>query len=287
MAAFFRAQHHLYDTPKILDDPFAHRLITTSELEGMAEIFLPPDATFTSPEERSALILETIRTTTTAGFVLTRARYTEDRLAHALARGVGQYVLLGAGLDTFAFRRSDLGDRLRVFELDHPTSQASKRERVALAGLAEPSHLHFGAIDFETEQIADVLRRLPFDFDRPAVFAWLGVTAYLTQSAIDATWRSLRQATAKGSELIFDFIAPTALSGDARALAAQVRARTRAVGEPMIGAIDPAKLAERLAATGWHLLEHLERSELHRRYFTGRTDGLALVPGHLAAASPV
>ena len=285
MAAFLRAQHHRYDDPKIFDDPFAEHLLTSAESAAIAQLFLPSEVTSTTAEERSALLLQTIRTRTPAGFVLGRARYTEDRLADALTRGIGQYVLLGAGLDTFAFRRSDLAERLRVFELDHPSSQASKRERLAAAGLVEPPHLHFGAIDFETQQIADVLHRLPFDATRPAVFAWLGVTMYLTTTAIEATWRSLRQSAAQGSELIFDFIAPTTLSDD-DAVAATTREQTRAVGEPLVGAIEPRELSERLAANGWTLLEHVAGDELQRRYFTGRSDDFTVVPGHIAAAAP-
>jgi methyltransferase (TIGR00027 family) len=99
--------------------------------------------------------------------VLARARYTEDRLAMAVERGVAQYVLVGAGLDTFVFRRADMRDRVEVFELDHPQSQALKRERLATAGLADPSNLHFGIVDFERESVADALARLPFDRTSP------------------------------------------------------------------------------------------------------------------------
>lgn len=100
---------------------------------------------------------------------LSRARYNEEQLEDALARGVAQYVILGAGLDTFAWRRPDLADRVQIFELDHPSSQEFKRARLAAAGLALPAHLHFGPADFEKETVADVLGRLPFDPGQPAI----------------------------------------------------------------------------------------------------------------------
>src|SRR5512137_747682 len=138
-AAFYRAQHHLHDEPKLLDDPYAHRLLTAGEMAAFTqrcvrdglELGLPPG----DPEE---VLARALRATTPASIVLSRARYTEDRLAMALERGVGQYVLVGAGLDTFAFRRADLRDRVQVFELDHPQSQAAKRTRLTAAGLADP-----------------------------------------------------------------------------------------------------------------------------------------------------
>ena len=245
-AAFYRAQHHLHDDPKLLDDPYAHRLLTDAEMAAFADRRMRDGLERgVPPGDPESVLARTLHALTPAATVLARARYTEDRLAAAVERGVDQYVLVGAGLDTFALRRSDLHG-IRVFELDHPESQAAKRERLAAAGLAEPSNLHFGPVNFERESVADALARLPFRPDRPAVFAWLGVTMYLTRTAIE---------------------------------------RARAIGEPIITGLDPATLGADLAAGGWTLLETLDAVEIDGRYFATRTDGYrARRGGWLAAA---
>jgi methyltransferase (TIGR00027 family) len=196
MMAFFRAQHHLHDEPKLFDDPYAHRLLTAAEMAAFTERFVRDGLEMgVAPGEPQAVLARSLREASGAAAVLSRARYTEDRLALAVERGVAQYVLVGAGLDTFAFRRSDIRNRVQVFELDHPQSQALKRERLAAASLVEPPNLHFGTVDFERESVAAALGRLPFRPDGPAVFAWLGVTMYLTRAAIDVTWRAVRHRT--------------------------------------------------------------------------------------------
>src|SRR5262249_42911917 len=261
-AAFYRAQHHLHDEPKLLDDPYAHRLLTPAEMAaseggrggGGLGGGLPPG-------DPHAVLARALRTVTPASSVLARARYTEDRLAMAVARGVSQYVLVGAGLDTFAFRRADVRDRLQVFELDHPRSQAFKRARLAAAGLTDPPNLHFGVVDFERESVADALGRLPFRAEQPAVFAWLGVTMYLTRPAIDGTWRAMRTVAARGSELVFDFTHPQAFSPSASEQGRKILERTRAIGEPIITGLDPATLGAALSETGWRLIEQLDPAE--------------------------
>jgi methyltransferase (TIGR00027 family) len=288
-AAFYRAQHHLHDEPKLIDDPYAHRLLTEAEMAAITERRVREGLAMGIPAGDARTVLaRTLRAVTPAAIVLSRARYTEDRLAMAVERGVGQYVLLGAGLDTFAFRRADLRDRVQVFELDHPQSQAAKRARLAAAGLTDPPNLRFGSVDFERESVADALGRLPFRPDRPAVFAWLGVTMYLTRAAVDATWRALRGVAARDSELVFDFLHADALSETAPAGVRRVLERVRAVGEPVLSGFDPATLGAALGATGWTLMEQLDPAEIDRRYFAARTDGYRARPlGHLAAAGVV
>ncbi len=288
-AAFYRAQHHLHDEPKLLDDPYAHRLLTPAEMAAFEdrrtrdglEAGLPPG-------DPHAVLARALRLTTPASLVLARARYSEDRLAMAVDRGVSQYVLIGAGLDTFAFRRADVRDRVQVFELDHPRSQAFKRARLAAAGLTDPPNLHFGVVDFERESVADALGRLPFRAEQPAIFSWLGVTMYLTRVAIDDTWRAVRTVAASGSELIFDFIHPQALSGAGSERGRKTLERARAVGEPIITGLDPTTLEADLQATGWTLIEQLDPPEIQRRYLDTRTDGYRARPmGHLGCAGVV
>ncbi len=285
-AAFYRAQHHLHDEPKLLDDPYAHRLLTSGEMAALTKRYARDglEAGFPS-DDPQVLLARALREVTAAPTVLSRARYTEDRLAMAVERGVGQYVLIGAGLDTFAFRRPDLRDRIQVFELDHPQSQKVKRERLAAAGLADPPNLHFGTVDFERESVAEALSHLSFRPDEPAVFGWLGVTMYLTRAAMEGTWRAMRSVAARGSELVFDFIHPDALSETAPPAMRKLLERTRAVGEPIITGLDPATLRAELEATGWTLIEQLDAAEIDRRYFATRTDGYrARRLGRLACA---
>ena len=288
-AAYYRAQHHLHDEPRLLDDPYAHRLLTAAEMAAFTERRVRDGLEMgIPPGDPGTVLARTLRAVTPAASVLSRARYTEDRLATAMEWGVGQYVLVGAGLDTFAFRRTDLRDRVQVFELDHPQTQAAKRERLAAAGLAAPPHLHFGPVDFERESVAEALGRLPFRRDQPAVFAWLGVTMYLTRPAIEGGWRTMRRVAVRGSELVFDFIHPDALSATAPPSVRRVLERTRAVGEPILSGLDPATLGAALEATGWALIEHLDAAEIDRRYFATRTDGYRARPmGHLACAGVV
>lgn len=285
--AFMRAQHHLYDEPKLIEDPYAHRLLTAGEMTALTQRYVQEGLELGGPAGNSQSVLaRTLRTMKPVAFVLARARYAEERLALAVERGVGQYVLVGAGLDTFAFRRADMRDRLQVFELDHPQSQAFKRERLAAAGLVDPPNLHFGGVDFERESVAEALERLPFQSDQPAVFAWLGVTMYLTQAAIEGTWRALRDVAAPGSELVFDFVHADALSGTASPGLQKVRGRTHAVGEAIITGIDPMTLGAELEASGWTLIENLDSAEIHRRWFARRTDGYMVgTAGRLACAA--
>lgn len=286
-AAFYRAQHHLHDEPRLVDDPYAHRLLSAAEMAFFVERRVRDGlALGLPPGDVGAVLARTLRMATPAASVLVRARYAEDRLVRAVARGVGQYVLVGAGLDTFALRRTDLHEQLRVFELDHPRSQAAKRERLSAAGLAIPPNLHFGPVDFERQSVTDALGPLPFRPEAPAFFAWLGVTMYLTRPAIEATWRAMRAVAAPGSELVFDFIHPAALAANASAGMRRLLERTRAVGEPIITGIAPLGLDATLARAGWRLIEELDPGEIERRYFASRSDGYhAGRASHLAAAT--
>jgi methyltransferase (TIGR00027 family) len=288
-AAFYRAQHHLHDEPKLLDDPYAHRLLTPGEMAAFEDRRTRDGLEAGIPSGDPHVVLaRALRLTTPASLVLARARYSEDRLAMAVDRGVSQYVLIGAGLDTFAFRRTDVRNRVQVFELDHPRSQAFKRARLAAAGLTDPPNLHFGVVDFERESVAEALGRLPFRTEQPAIFAWLGVTMYLTRAAIDDMWRAVRTVAASGSELIFDFIHPQALSGAGSERGRKMLERARAVGEPIITGLDPATLGASLQATEWTLIEQLDPAEIQRRYLDTHTDGYRARPmGHLGCAGVV
>ncbi|GGK74184.1 class I SAM-dependent methyltransferase [Mangrovihabitans endophyticus] len=206
--------------------------------------------------------------------VITRARYAEDLVAESVGRGVGQYVILGAGLDTFAQRRTDLVPPLRVFELDAPGAQAWKRRRLAELGFHVPG-LHFVPYDFQPGRSwPQALAAAGFDAGQPAVVASLGVSTYLSREAIVAL---LRQGTAlaPGSVLATTFQLPLDMvEPGPRELRARVEQAARASGTPFTGFFTPTEMLDLARDAGFRTAEHLPASALTARYFAGRADGL-------------
>ncbi len=202
--ALMRALHLLLDDdPKIFADPLAEAFLSPEQ----ATVLKTPPQIFQTPEMRSLR----------AVFVV-RQRYAEDELAKAIARGISQYVILGAGLDSFAYRRSDLRQTLHVYEVDHPSTQQWKRQRLAELGIALPHNLTFIPIDFEVHTLAAGMAASPFKPHEPAFFSWLGVTQYLTTEAVLSTLQYVASSTAPGSEIVFQIIlSPSTLSAEDRA----------------------------------------------------------------------
>jgi methyltransferase (TIGR00027 family) len=256
--AVMRALHQtMDDDPKILTDPVALRLIDANdERRWLAPLLDHPFA----KQWR-------------AGFAL-RARYAEECLAEAVQGGARQFVILGAGLDTFAYRQPLWGSSLRIFEVDQLTTQQWKHDRLKAADIAIPANLTFVPIDFERTSILEALRATDFAFDALTLCLWMGVTQYLTRDALDATFRfvlSLRPS----SEVVFSFILPQeAVSGveaEALAIAAQ---RAAEVGEPWLTRIRGDELAVRLRSMGFSQTIHLTPEQARERYFGNRQDGL-------------
>lgn len=202
-----------------------------------------------------------------------RLRYAEERLDRVIAEGVGQYVILGAGFDSFALRRPDVADRVRVFELDHLATQCAKRRRLRKLGVAEPPNLAFVPIDFEVAALDAALAQAGFDVQRPAFFSWLGVTYYLSVAAIRETLARIAACAAAGSVLLLDYKLPTAeLAPTARAAADQLDAFVARLGEPMVSTFTEAALEEELRAVGGVRLDSVLPPEQARRYLAGRGD---------------
>lgn len=250
--ALRRAAHQILDRPKVFEDPLAIAIAGANPAE------LPP---------------ETLFDRLFRAFVAARSRYAEDQLAIALERGIGQYVVLGAGLDTYAYRSAP---GVRVFEVDHPATQAWKRSRLQEAGIAIPESMTFVAVDFERQNLADELATAGFDLDHPAFFGWLGVIMYLTLEAATETLRFIA-ARPPGSGVTFDY--PT---GTWEPLARRV---ARA-GEPFRLFFDPTDLARLLHSLGFGEIEDLSGPEINARYFRDRADGLQVAGdrGHLITA---
>jgi methyltransferase (TIGR00027 family) len=270
-AAMLRAAHQLLDKPPVFADPLALRIIG-----GEAEMELR--------NHRDTQQADRPRTGLRA-FIATRSRFSEDTLAEAVERGVRQYVLLGAGLDTFAYRAARAFCGLSVFEVDHPATQGWKRQRLAETGIAVPDVLTYAPVNFETETLAHGLARAGFDTTKPAVFAWLGVVPYLTHDAIMATLRFIA-GLPKGTTVIFDYGEPASTRHEASRVAHEEMAtRVAANGEPFRSFFVPEDIMRDTKAAGFSEVEDFDAGVLNARYFKDREDGLQLRgAGHLLRA---
>ncbi|XXT19234.1 class I SAM-dependent methyltransferase [Sorangium sp. So ce429] len=207
--------------------------------------------------------------------IVARARFIEDLVAEQAARGVGQYVILGAGLDTFAQRRPELASRMLVFEVDRPGPQAWKRQRLVDLGLGIPPFLRLVPVDFEAgDAWWERLAAAGFDAGRPAVVASTGVSMYLTRDAIATTLRQVA-ALAPGSTLAMSFLLPIEQADpEMRPWLERAAEGARANGTPFISFFTPAEMLALAREAGFRDIQHVSAAALGQRYFAGRTDGL-------------
>jgi methyltransferase (TIGR00027 family) len=246
-AAVQRAAHQTLDGASIFRDPTA-RIVLGREADALI------DAVAADPAQRQMRI-----------FLAARSRFAEDSLDAAVARGVRQLVILGAGLDTFSLRNPHAALGLRIFEVDHPATQAWKRERLKEASFAVPETLTFTPMDFASQSLAEQLEAAGFQPARPAFFCWLGVLPYLSREAISAILGYI--AGLPGSEVVFDYSEPLEnYSAERRANVAAVAARTAAIGEPWLSYFDPAEIAEILREQGFSELEDIGLFDIAVRY---------------------
>lgn len=205
--------------------------------------------------------------------VTCRSRYAEQAVADAVGRGVGQYVILGAGLDSFAYR-SSLAGRVAVFEVDHPATQEWKRQRLAECGLTAPRHTRLVPVDFETHSLWSRLVSAGFDVTAPALVSWLGVTMYLTQDAIGAVLREFGQL-ASGTELILDYMLPADLRDDVgNSYVEQVAPAAAQRGEPWLSFFSPRQIAALLSDHGFAGASHITQRDVGTEAMWRRTDAL-------------
>lgn len=268
-AAKLRAVHQILEYPRVLHDPYAIRILGPG-----AEAELRSDlAKYQEPRTRGLR----------AGMAL-RSRYADDRFAAAVARGVRQYVVLGAGLDTFAWRNPYPEHLLRILEIDHPATQSWKRARLAEMGMGVPRALRFAPVDFERESLSEGLARAGFRTDRPTFFSWLGVAIYLSESAVMQTLRTIA-ACAPKSEVVFDFTIPaSSLSRSSRRGRAASAAAVARLGEPWVSYFTPEAITARSREAGFSATTVLGPLEANRRYFAGRSDAFRVGNSHLMAA---
>lgn len=266
--AFQRAAHQLLESPRVFDDPVALRILGA---EGVRWLGHHLDE-YRGGSSRSM-----------RAFLVMRSRYAEDQLALAVERGVTQYVVLGAGLDTFAYRNPHR--RLRVFEVDHPATQAWKRSRLEAQSIELPRSLTFAPVDFESQTLAGGLKAAGFRADRPAFFSWLGVVIYLSKPAVAETLRFIA-ARPKGSRVVFDFAPPSDMISDYERISRERSAASVArAGEPWINYYRPGPFVDELRAAGFGSAYYVGSGEMNARYFAARSDGFRLYgSGRMMAA---
>ena len=257
MAATVRGLHRWeFPAPWVFDDPLALVLVGPAWRDIRA---------------RLVEVLGEALLRTTSSMLVARARYVEDRLA---AGTFDQYVILGAGLDSFAWRHPDaLAAGLRLFEVDHPASQAWKLARVAELGLPRSDRHVFAPVDFETETLVDGLDRVGFDWSRPTFFSWVAVMPYLTLEATEATLRTLAQS-ATGSQLVLSYlITPQLMEDIGRDFFDRFSGMAAAIGEPLQLMLTPKEAEALVQRCGLEVADHPTRDDMEARYFAGRTDG--------------
>jgi len=258
--AMLRALHQLLDDPKVFDDPLALCIIGRGQGEAMRA----------DPHQFEASPLASYL----RAFVAARSRCAEDELGLAVRRGVAQYVILGAGLDTFAYRNPYAEGVIHVFEVDLPVMQAWKRAHLEEAGIGLPRDLTFAPIDFEAQTLEEGLANTGYDPGKGTFYSWLGVTEYLTIDAVSTTLRLIASAP-KGSGVVFDYmVSPSLLTPSQRARFEALARRVASQGEPLQAFFDPGRLASDLKAMGFNRVEDCGPGEINSRYFKERSDGL-------------
>lgn len=281
MTSYMRGFHAMYDPVKIFDDflayiflPEERRVIIEQNLLMAAQIDVAELAGLT-PEQLAAVRRILIRMG--ASNVLSRAAYTETMLADAVRQGIKQYVILGAGMDTFALRHPEWAQDLCVYEVDHPAMQSFKRQRVEALGWKTKLSLRFVPVDFTRDDLAVSLGQAMFDSHLPGFFSWLGVAMYLSREEAWSTMAALAGMAAAGSMMVFDYL-DNEVPGET---AAHVRANlSQQVKEPIQSGFDPAALGAELDRLGWTLLENFDQAAIQQRYFQGRTDGYRAAGNH-------
>lgn len=262
--ALRRAAHQIADQPLVFADPLALRILG---LDANGCDPLEVNKYLRAPKRPSSKGLR--------AFLVARARFAEDTVHLAVAAGVHQYVILGAGLDTFAYRNPY--PQLTVFEVDHPSTQRWKRTLLRQANIPLPSRTIYVQADFQQGHVAECLKQAGFDPAQRTVFAWMGVVPYLQRSALEAMLQDLARGAAH-SVLLMDYHLPRrALPAEEQLEFDSLAARVAATGEPFETWLEPAEARELLASHGWQVRQDLCRESINDRYFAGREDGLAVL----------
>ena len=267
-AAFHRAAHQVLEHGRIFADPLAIRILGEDA-----------DSVAREAEQRPSGRRMRI-------FIAARTRFAEDALAAAVERGVRQLVVLGAGLDTYAYR-SPFRGRLPVFEVDHPATQAWKRQRLAEAAIPLPAWLTFAPVDFERQTLAGGLHAAGFDPAQQSFFTWLGVVPYLTEEAVWSTLGFIASLP-NGAHVVFDYSdPPDLLPPEMRAMHERRAEHVAGLGEPFTTYFESEKLRGRLMVVGFTEVEDLGPPQIASRYFPDRAAPVPGRGGHILLATTV
>lgn len=260
--ALWRALHIQVDAnPLILEDDIGLKLIAPPE-----DWQQRPDMKFTKRLRAS---------------IVARSRYIEDFVTEQCRLGISQYVILGAGLDTFAQRRRDIASRLHLYEIDQPDTLTWKRQRLVELGFGIPGYLHFVPVNFETSSWWKELLKAGFDIRKPAVVACTGVTLYLTKEAIISTLKQIA-TLASGSTLAMTFYLPIGLLDEEDKPMQEIAEKgARAAGTPFVSFFTPHEILDLARETGFKEAKTISTSELEQLYFSGRTDNLTPASGEV------
>jgi methyltransferase (TIGR00027 family) len=265
-AAWHRAGHQVLEAGRIFADPLALRILG----EDADSVIRHAEEDPSRPRLRF--------------FIAVRTRFAEDALAAAIERGVQQLVVLGAGLDTYAYRGA-FRDRLRIFEVDHPASQAWKQQRLAEAAIPVPDNLTFAPVDFEHQSLADGLAAAGFDQATPTFFTWLGVVPYLTEEAV---WSTLGYIASlpNGAHVVFDYSDPPAsLPPEMRSSHEQRASRVAGLGEAWVSYFEADQIRAKLTALGFSQVEDLGPAQIISRYSPQRAGEGRDKGGHIVSAA--
>ncbi len=213
--------------------------------------------------------------------ILARARFIEDLIIEQSGKGITQYVILGAGLDTFAQRRPDIAAKLQVFEIDQPDTQTWKQERLIETGFGLPKWLHFVSVDFEISSWWEQLLNAGFDQNKPAVIVCTGVSLYLTKDAITSTLRQLT-ALAPGSTLAMTFYLPIDLLDEVdKPLQLIAEKGAKEAGTPFISFFNPDEILALANKAGFKQAKTVSTKDLEKTYFSNRTDNFVPASGEV------
>jgi methyltransferase (TIGR00027 family) len=270
-----RVAHVRFDeSPPIFDDSLAFELVEP-EIQPMLTHYGPKEESQDDPQPSPAEQLRRAR-----AYLPLRQRYQEECLAAAYERGVRQFVLLGAGLDSYAFRQEPGRADLTIFEVDFPATQAEKRARIAKLGWPEPANLRFAPCDFEGDTLESALLQAGFDPSRSSYFAWMGVTIYLEHETVRSSLGDVLSLSAPGSSIAFEFALPTVvLSGTDLLSREHSLAQKNREREPFKTYFRLEEIREMVSDVGWKRFEALDHEETATRVLAGRTDDLSIHMG--------
>lgn len=279
VSCFARGYHASTSGDPIFNDFIAHSLLKEEEKQLIAINWANAIAFFDQEKSESLETfdekLKWVMNNHTIPQLVSRARYAEDGLRSAIERGFKQYVILGAGFDTFALRQEKLPDDFIIYEVDHPATQAFKINRLQESGIDIPRNVRFVPIDFKSDSLRTKLKKSGFDEQEYTYFSLLGVVMYLAKQDFYKLLSSVAEMSVNGSSFIFDYLDDTAFNERlASKKLTQMRQITAQTGEPMITGFDPFELDFELQDCQMLLYENLSPANIEDMYFKGREDGM-------------